>query len=107
MLNYQPNVRPFVITRGTYAGGQRYAAQWTGDNLATWEDLRSGIRVVLSLGVSGLPFVGSDVGGFAGYPSAELYTRWLEAGIFPPFFGPTRSTRYARLIPGRSALIMK
>ena len=86
MLNYQPNVRPFVITRGTYAGGQRYAAQWTGDNLATWEDLRSGIRVVLSLGVSGLPFVGSDVGGFAGYPSAELYTRWLEAGIFHPFF---------------------
>jgi alpha-glucosidase len=86
MLNFQPNVRPFVITRGTYAGGQRYAAQWTGDNMATWEDLLSGIRVVLSLGVSGLPFVGSDVGGFAGYPSAELYTRWLEVGIFHPFF---------------------
>ncbi len=86
MLEYQPNLRPFVITRGTYAGGQRYAAQWTGDNMATWEDLRASIRAVLSLGVSGLPFVGSDVGGFVGYPSAELYTRWLEAGVFHPFF---------------------
>jgi len=86
MLKFHPNERPFVITRATYAGGQRYAAQWTGDNMATWEDLRAGIRAVLSLGVSGLPFVGSDVGGFVGYPSAELYTRWLEAGVFHPYF---------------------
>ncbi len=53
MLDYQPNLRPFVISRATYAGGQRYAALWTGDNMATWEDLRAGLRVVLSLGVSG------------------------------------------------------
>ena len=86
MINQNPNERPFVITRATYAGGQRYAAQWTGDNMATWEDLRAGLRTVLSLGVSGLPFVGSDVGGFVGYPSAELYTRWLEAGVFNPYF---------------------
>ena len=86
MLNYRPNERPFVITRATYAGGQRYAAQWTGDNLATWEDLRVSIRAVLSMGVSGLPFAGTDVGGFVGYPSAQLYTRWLEAGVFHPYF---------------------
>jgi alpha-glucosidase len=86
MLNYRPNARPFVITRATYAGGQRYAAQWTGDNLATWEDLRVSLRTVLSMGVSGLPFAGTDVGGFVGYPSAQLYTRWLEAGVFHPYF---------------------
>jgi alpha-glucosidase len=86
MLEFRPNERPLVITRATYAGGQRYAAQWTGDNLATWEDLRAGLRAVLSLGVSGLPFVGSDMGGFVGYPTAELYTRWLQAGIFNPYF---------------------
>ncbi len=86
MLKFRPNERPFVITRATYAGGERYAAEWTGDNMSTWEDLRASIRIVLSMGVSGLPFVGSDVGGFVGYPSAELYTRWLEAGIFHPYF---------------------
>lgn len=86
MLKFHPNQRPFVITRATYAGGERYAAEWTGDNMATWEDLRASVRTVLSMGVSGLPFAGSDVGGFIGYPSAELYTRWLEAGIFHPYF---------------------
>ncbi len=85
-LNFQPDERPFVITRATYAGGQRYAAQWTGDNLSTWEDLRASLRIVMSMGVSGLPFVGSDVGGFVGYPTPELYTRWLQAGVFHPFF---------------------
>lgn len=86
LLRLRPNERPFVITRATYAGGQRYAAQWTGDNLSTWEDLRASLRVVMSMGISGLPFTGSDTGGFIGFPSPELYTRWLEAGVFHPFF---------------------
>jgi alpha-glucosidase len=85
-LKVKPNERPFIITRATYAGGQRYAAQWTGDNMATWENLRTSLRLVMSMGISGLPMVGSDTGGFVGYPSAELYTRWLEAGVFHPFF---------------------
>lgn len=85
-LKLKPNERPFVITRATYAGGQRYAAQWTGDNMATWESLRTSLRLVMSMGLSGLPFVGSDTGGFIGYPTAELYTRWLQAGVFHPFF---------------------
>ncbi len=85
-LRYRPDERPFVITRATYAGGQRYAAQWTGDNMSTWEDLRASLRVVMSMGVSGLPFAGSDVGGFVGYPSPELYTRWLQAGVFHPYY---------------------
>lgn len=86
LLRLRPNERPFVITRATYAGGQRYAAQWTGDNVGTWEDLRTSLRTVMTAGISGLPFFGSDVGGFIGYPSAELYTRWLEAGVFHPLF---------------------
>jgi alpha-glucosidase len=83
---FRPDERPFVITRATYAGGQRYAAQWTGDNLSTWEDLRASLRIVMSMGLSGLPFAGSDVGGFIGMPGPELYARWLQAGIFHPFF---------------------
>jgi alpha-glucosidase len=86
LLRLRPNERPFVITRATYAGGQRYAAQWTGDNVGTWEDLRTSLRIVITVGISGLPFFGSDVGGFIGYPSPELYTRWLEAGVFHPLF---------------------
>ena len=86
LLRFRPNERPFVITRATYAGGQRYAAQWTGDNFGTWEHLRSSLRICLSMGISGLPFVGSDIGGFGDTPSPELYTRWLQAGIFHPYF---------------------
>lgn len=86
LLLSQPNERPFVITRATYAGGQRYAAQWTGDNLATWEDLRTSLRLIQSMGVSGLVFTGSDVGGFVHIPDSELYTRWMEVGAFHPLF---------------------
>jgi alpha-glucosidase len=99
MLEFRPNQRPFEITRATYAGGQRYAAQWTGDNMATWEDLRAGLRTVLSLGVSGLPFSGSDVGGFVGYPSSELYTRWLEAAVFNPYFWTHTDDKIRKLDP--------
>ncbi len=86
LLQYQPNVRPFVITRATYAGGQRYAGQWTGDNLATWEDMNASLRLIQSMGTSGLVFTGSDVGAFVNTPDPELYTRWLESSIFNPFF---------------------
>ncbi|MGA2984803.1 MAG: TIM-barrel domain-containing protein [Terriglobia bacterium] len=86
LLQSQPHERPFVITRATYAGGQRFAAQWTGDNLATWEDLHASVRMIQSMGMSGFVFVGSDSGGFIQVPSSELYTRWLEAGVFHPFF---------------------
>lgn len=81
----RPNARPFVLTRATYAGGQRFAAMWPGDNISTWEHFRATIPMLTGMGLSGLPFVGSDIGGFAGAPSAELYTRWLQAGVFYPF----------------------
>lgn len=85
LLELHPEARPFVLTRDTYAGGQRYAALWTGDNTADWGHLRNGITTLLGLGLSGFPFVGNDIGGFAGVSSADLWTRWAEAAAFFPF----------------------
>ena len=80
-----PGRRPFVITRATYAGGQRYGAGWTGDNVSTWEHLRMSIPMALNLGVSGMPFVGPDIGGFVGGATPELYARWIQVGSLFPF----------------------
>lgn len=85
LLKLRPDERPFVLTRATFAGGQRYAALWPGDNLSRWEDLRHSIPMLAGLGLSGMAFVGSDIGGFGESPAAELYTRWLQAGVFYPF----------------------
>ena len=84
LLKLLPDQRPFVLTRATYAGGQRFAATWTGDNSSTWNHLRIGIHQLVNLGLSGFAFSGNDVGGYAGSPPAELLTRWLEIGAFAP-----------------------
>lgn len=81
----RPNERAFVLTRATYAGGQRYAAVWAGDNTADWSSLRQSFSTLLGMGVSGFPFVGSDISGFVRPASGELYARWLQAGVFYPF----------------------
>jgi alpha-glucosidase len=81
----RPRERPFVLTRATYAGGQRYAAIWPGDNVSEWTALGQDLPVLMGLGLSGFPFVGVDIGGFAETPSAELFTRWLQVGVFHPF----------------------
>jgi alpha-glucosidase len=83
--NLKPESRPFVLTRANYAGGQRYTAVWTGDNVSSWEHLNLGISTMLNLSISGQPFVGEDIGGFIGSPSGELFTRWLQKGVFHPF----------------------
>ncbi|HYK82279.1 MAG TPA: TIM-barrel domain-containing protein [Gemmatimonadales bacterium] len=85
LLQLRPHERPFVLTRATYAGGQRYAAVWTGDNSADWEHLRDGITTLLGMGISGYPFVGNDIGGFFGGGAPELWTRWVEPAAFFPF----------------------
>ncbi len=81
----RPDQRHWVLTRSAYAGTQRYASGWTADNYSAWEDLRVTPAMLLNLGLSGMGFVGSDVGGFHGAPSPELYARWLAAAIFHPF----------------------
>ena len=84
LLKLEPNRRPFVLTRATYAGGQRYAATWTGDNTSTWNHLRLTTPMLLNLGLSGFAMSGADVGGFAGSPSTDLLTKWIELGTFQP-----------------------
>ncbi|KAK0813818.1 glucosidase II [Friedmanniomyces endolithicus] len=79
-------IRPFVLTRSFFAGSQRLGAVWTGDNQAAWPHLEASIPMLLSMGISGFPFAGADVGGFFGNPSKELLTRWYQAGAFYPFF---------------------
>jgi alpha-glucosidase len=81
----QPDLRPYIITRAGYAGIQRYSTMWTGDNTATWDALALSIPMFASLGLSGEPFVGADVGGFIGRTDAELMTRWYEVGFLTPF----------------------
>ena len=82
----RPDSRAFVMTRASYAGGQRYAVTWTGDNSATWDHLKLSVHQLINLGLSGFAWSGADVGGFTGGPSADLLTRWFEIGAFTPIF---------------------
>lgn len=79
------NKRPFILTRAGYAGLQRYSAIWTGDNRAEEDHMLLGVRLLNSLGLSGVPFSGMDIGGFTGNPSPGLYARWMQIGAFIPY----------------------
>lgn len=78
--------RPFVITRACYAGSQKYATAWTGDNTSLWAHLQMVIPQLCNLGLSGMPFVGTDVGGFGADATPELMARWVQVGCFSPLF---------------------
>lgn len=80
------NRRPFNLTRSAYAGIQRYAAVWTGDNVAYDEHMLLGVRMVSSMGLTGVAFAGYDVGGFVGNADSNLFARWISIGAFSPFF---------------------
>ncbi len=80
------NERPFVLTRAAYAGIQRYAALWTGDNSSSDDHLLMGARMIANLGLAGIPFCGYDTGGFVGDTSPYLFARWIQTGAFSPFF---------------------
>lgn len=84
-LAARPERRPFVLTRAGFLGSQRYAATWTGDNTATWPHLEESVPMVLSLGLSGQPFAGPDIGGFKGRGDGTLFARWMGLGAFLPF----------------------
>jgi alpha-glucosidase len=86
LLKLQPDERPFVLTRAAYSGAQRYSATWTGDNSSTWNHLKMSTPMLLSMGISGFPLIGDDIGGFAGSPPADLLTRWFEVGALNPIF---------------------
>jgi alpha-glucosidase len=80
-----PDNRPFVLSRANYIGGQRYGATWTGDNSATWAHLEESVPMVLNVGLSGQPFIGPDIGGFAGNGDGALFARWFGFGAMLPF----------------------
>jgi len=85
ILAARPDQRPFVLSRANYIGGQRYGATWTGDNSASWEHLKTSIPMTLNVGLSGQPFIGPDIGGFAGNGDAKLFARWIGFGAMLPF----------------------
>lgn len=82
----RPEERPFVLSRAGYAGIQRYASVWLGDNMSWWEHLEMSIPMLLNIGMSGVPFCGVDIGGFGGDCTPELLTRWYSLGMFYPLF---------------------
>lgn len=85
----RPNERPYALHRNGYAGMQRYASfLWSGDVFSTWETLKTQIPVGIQTGLSGVPYWGTDIGGFVPTPefTAELYVRWFQFGAFCPLF---------------------
>ncbi|MFN8310856.1 MAG: glycoside hydrolase family 31 protein [Chitinophagales bacterium] len=78
--------RPFLLNRAGFSGVQRYSASWTGDNVASDENLICGVRLVNSLGLSGVAFAGYDVGGFCGDATPSLFAKWIVLGAFSPLF---------------------
>jgi alpha-glucosidase len=85
LLRERPDRRPFVLSRSNFLGGQRYACCWTGDSASTWEHLAWTIPMMLNLGLSGQPFAGCDIGGFAEDADADLFARWMGIGALLPF----------------------
>jgi alpha-glucosidase (family GH31 glycosyl hydrolase) len=85
----RPNERPYALHRNGYAGMQRYGSfLWSGDVYSTWETLKTHVPVGLSTALSGVPYWGTDIGGFVPTPefTAELYVRWFQFGAFCPLF---------------------
>lgn len=82
-----PDIRPYVVSRSGYAGIQRYAQTWAGDNFTSWQTLRYNIPTILGMGLSGVANQGCDIGGWFGEaPEPELFVRWFQNGVFQPRF---------------------
>src|SRR5690242_10206204 len=81
----RPQDRTFILSRAGFAGIQRYAANWMGDNQSRWDHLAVSMPMAAGFGLSGQPFVGADVGGFQGDTTAELLLRWTQMGALTPF----------------------
>ena len=85
LLLANPNKRPFILSRSNFLGGHRYAATWTGDNLSSIDQMKLSVPMSLTLGLSGQPFNGPDIGGFCENVNAELLAQWTAMGVYFPF----------------------
>lgn len=87
LLEEHPGKRPWIVTRSGGIGIQRYARTWSGGNTSDWESLRFNTFMGLSMGLSGMPFIGHDIGGFfGGHPGNDLMLRWCQSAVFQPRF---------------------
>jgi alpha-glucosidase len=96
LMKYRPSERNFSLSRAGYAGLQRYAGTWTGDNSSTWDHVKLNITMILNLGISAISIAGADIGGFTGVvpgkpglpgrPTPEMFIRWISIGAFMPFY---------------------
>jgi alpha-glucosidase (family GH31 glycosyl hydrolase) len=85
-----PNERPFILMRSGSTGTQRFGIiPWSGDVNRTWGGLRPQMEITLQMGLQGIAYMHSDLGGFGGpNDDPELYVRWLQYGVFQPVFRP-------------------
>lgn len=99
MRKVRPQRRPYALHRNSYAGSQMYGWLWSGDTRSTWETLRQQVAVGLNAGLSGLPYWGTDTGGFFSTPelTAELYVRWFQFSAFCTLFRSHGRTWHLRL----------
>ncbi|WP_414566748.1 MULTISPECIES: glycoside hydrolase family 31 protein [unclassified Anabaena] len=84
LKRHRASERSFVLTRSGYAGVQRWSAVWMGDNHSLWEHLEISLPMLCNMGLSGVGFVGCDIGGFAGNATPELFARWMQIGMLYP-----------------------
>ncbi|EFJ41704.1 hypothetical protein VOLCADRAFT_30523, partial [Volvox carteri f. nagariensis] len=85
LRSVNPGARPFILTRSSWAGQGRYSAHWTGDNTASWDDLRRSPGGLMAASLAGMALAGADVCGFMGATNEQLCARWLAAGAFYTF----------------------
>jgi alpha-glucosidase (family GH31 glycosyl hydrolase) len=85
-----PTERPFILMRAGYSGSQQYGmVPWSGDVSRTWGGLKPQMEISMQMGLQGMAYMHSDLGGFAGAnKDPELYVRWLQYGVFQPIFRP-------------------
>ncbi len=101
---HMPDKRPFILSRSGYAGVQKYAAIWTGDNWSAFHQIGLSARMIMNLGLSGVAFSGADIGGFSGFKkffmkNPDLYKRWIQLGVFYPFSRSHTAKRTRRQEP--------